>query len=315
MGINFQRVNFKYSYKAPLTLKEVNLEISEKNEFICILGHTGSGKSTLVQNMNALLLPTSGQITVFNKNVIKVIKHPYKLNTKKNRLKYNFIDNKKLFARGNKVIYSSHLKDLRKHIGLVFQFPEYQLFESTVLKDVMFGPKNYGLSDEEARHEAKKACTIVGLPKDVLEKSPFSLSGGQMRRVAIAGIIALNPDVIVLDEPTVGLDPKGKEELMNLLVSIQKETSKTIIMITHDMNVVGKYAKRVIVMDKGVKVFDGNKRDLFENIERLHNFNLDLPTSANLAVKLKEKGLINYTHLPLSKEELETVILGGDINE
>ena len=136
-----------------------------------------------------------------------------------------------------------------------------------------------------------------------------------MRRVAIAGIIALNPDVIVLDEPTVGLDPKGKEELMNLLVSIQKETSKTIIMITHDMNVVGKYAKRVIVMDKGVKVFDGNKRDLFENIERLHNFNLDLPTSANLAVKLKEKGLINYTHLPLSKEELETVILGGDINE
>lgn len=315
MGINFQRVNYKYSYNAPLTLKEVSLEISEKNEFICILGHTGSGKSTLVQNMNALLLPTSGQITVFNKNVIKLVKHPYKLNTKKNRLKYNFIDNKKLFSRGNKVIYSSHLKDLRKHIGLVFQFPEYQLFESTVLKDVMFGPKNFGLSDEEARLAAKKACTIVGLPKDVLEKSPFSLSGGQMRRVAIAGIIALNPDVIVLDEPTVGLDPKGKDELMSLLVNIQKETSKTIIMITHDMNVVGKYAKRVIVMDQGKLVFDGNKRDLFGNIERLHKFNLDLPTSANLAVKLKEKGLINYTHLPLSKEELETVILGGDINE
>ena len=315
MGINFQRVNYKYSYNAPLTLKEVNLDICEKNEFICILGHTGSGKSTLVQNMNALLLPTSGQITVFNKNVIKVVKHPYKLNTKKNRLKYNFIDNKKIFARGNKVIYSSRLKELRKHIGLVFQFPEYQLFESTVLKDVMFGPKNFGLSDDAAMKEAKKACTIVGLPKDVLEKSPFSLSGGQMRRVAIAGIIALNPDVIVLDEPTVGLDPKGKEELMNLLVNIQKETSKTIIMITHDMNVVGKYAKRVIVMDQGNLVYDGNKRDLFEDIERLHKFNLDLPTSANLAVKLKEKGLINYTHLPLSKEELETVILGGDINE
>ena len=258
MGINFQRVNFKYSYKAPLTLKEVNLEICEKNEFICILGHTGSGKSTLVQNMNALLLPTSGQITVFNKNVIKVIKHPYKLNTKKNRLKYNFIDNKKLFARGNKVIYSSHLKDLRKHIGLVFQFPEYQLFESTVLKDVMFGPKNFGLSDEEARHEAKKACTIVGLPKDVLEKSPFSLSGGQMRRVAIAGIIALNPDVIVLDEPTVGLDPKGKEELMNLLVSIQKETSKTIIMITHDHNL-ALNADRIITLEDGKIVSDERK--------------------------------------------------------
>ena len=315
MGINFQRVSYKYSYNNPLTLNDISLNISSKNEFICILGHTGSGKSTLVQNMNALLLPTSGQITVFNKNVIKLVKHPYKLNTKKNRLKYSFVNNKKLFARGNKVVYSSHLKDLRKHIGLVFQFPEYQLFESTVLKDVMFGPKNFGLSDEDALREAKKACAIVGLPKDVLEKSPFSLSGGQMRRVAIAGILALNPDIIVLDEPTVGLDPKGKEELMNLLVNIQLETSKSIIMITHDMNVVGKYAKRVIVMEQGNLVYDGNKRDLFENIDRLHKFNLDLPTSGHLALRLKEKGLINFSHLPLSKEELETVILGGDIYE
>ena len=315
MGINFQRVSFKYSYNTPLTLNDVSLEISAKDEFVCILGHTGSGKSTLVQNMNALLLPTSGQITVFGKDVVKIVKHPYKLNTNKNRLKYNFVDNKKIFARGNKVIYSTHLKTLRKHIGLVFQFPEYQLFESTVLKDVMFGPKNFGMSDEEALKAAKKACEIVGLPKEVLEKSPFSLSGGQMRRVAIAGILALNPDIIVLDEPTVGLDPKGKEELMDLLVSIQKETSKSIIMITHDMNVVGKYAKRVIVMDRGDLVYDGNKHDLFENIERLHKFNLDLPTSASLAIKLKEKGLINYRHLPLSKEELETLILGGDIYE
>ncbi len=315
MGINFQRVSYKYSYNSPLTIKEVSLNVQSKDEFICILGHTGSGKSTLVQNMNALLLPTAGQITIFSKDVVKLVKHPYKLNTKKNRLKYDFINNNKLFVKGNKLIYSNNLKSLRKHIGLVFQFPEYQLFESTVLKDVMFGPKNFGLSDEEALKEAKKACSIVGLPKDVLEKSPFSLSGGQMRRVAIAGILALNPDIIVLDEPTVGLDPKGKEELMNLLVKIQKETSKSIIMITHDMNVVGKYAKRVIVMDKGNLVFDGNKRDLFEDIERLHRLNLDLPTSSNLALKLKNKGLINYTRLPLSKEELETVILGGDIYE
>ena len=265
--------------------------------------------------MNALLLPTAGQITVFNKSVVKHVKRPLKLNTNKNRLKYNFINNNKLFARGNKLIYSSNLKTLRKHIGLVFQFPEYQLFESTVLKDVMFGPKNFGLTEEEAMKQAKKACKVVGLPDDCLEKSPFSLSGGQMRRVAIAGILALNPDIIVLDEPTVGLDPKGKEELMNLLVNIQKETSKSIIMITHDMNVVGKYAKRVIVMDQGNKVYDGGKRELFENLTRLHQFNLDLPTSGMLATKLKEKGLINYTHLPLSKEELETVILGGDIYE
>ena len=315
MGINFQRVSYKYAYNSPLTLNEVSFDISKTNELICILGHTGSGKSTLVQNMNALLLPTSGQITVFGKNVVKKVKHPYKLNTKKNRLKYNFEDNKKLFTRANKLIYSSNLKDLRKHIGLVFQFPEYQLFESTVLKDVMFGPKNFGLSDEEATKAAKKACSLVGLPKDIYEKSPFSLSGGQMRRVAVAGILALNPDIIVLDEPTVGLDPKGKEELMKLLLQIQQDTNKTIIMITHDMNVVAEYAKRVMVMDNGHLVFDGNKRDLFENIDRLHEFNLDLPTSARLATKLKEKGLITYTHLPLTKEELETVILGGDVNE
>ena len=315
MGINFQRVSYKYSYNSPLTLNDVSLHIEKENEFICVLGHTGSGKSTLVQNMNALLLPTAGQITVFEKNVVKVVKHPIKLNTKKNRLKYNFDDNEKLFSKANKLIYSNHLKGLRKHIGLVFQFPEYQLFESTVLKDVMFGPKNFGLTEEDAMNQAKKACKVVGLPDDVLEKSPFSLSGGQMRRVAIAGILALNPDIIVLDEPTVGLDPKGKIELMNLLQNIQKETAKSIIMITHDMNIVGKYAKRVIVMDQGSLVYDGSKRDLFEDVKRLRKFNLDLPTSAMLAVKLKEKGLINYTHLPLSKEELETVILGGDIYE
>lgn len=315
MGINFQRVSYKYAYSAPLTLNEVSFDISKTNEFICILGHTGSGKSTLVQNMNALLLPTSGQITVFEKNVVKKIKHPYKLNTKKNRLKYNFEDNHKLFAKANKLIYSSNLKDLRKHIGLVFQFPEYQLFESTVLKDVMFGPKNFGLTDEEAMKAAKKACRLVGLPNDIYEKSPFGLSGGQMRRVAVAGILALNPDIIVLDEPTVGLDPKGKEDLMKLLLQIQHDTDKTIIMITHDMNVVAEYAKRVMVMDQGNLVFDGNKRDLFEDLDRLHQFNLDLPTCARLATKLKEKGLINYTHLPLTKKELENVILGGDVNE
>ncbi len=315
MGINFQRVSYKYAYSAPLTLNEVSFDISKTNEFICILGHTGSGKSTLVQNMNALLLPTSGQITVFEKNVVKKIKNPYKLNTKKNRLKYNFEDNHKLFAKANKLIYSSNLRDLRKHIGLVFQFPEYQLFESTVLKDVMFGPKNFGLTDEEAMKAAKKACRLVGLPNDIYEKSPFGLSGGQMRRVAVAGILALNPDIIVLDEPTVGLDPKGKEDLMKLLLQIQHDTDKTIIMITHDMNVVAEYAKRVMVMDQGNLVFDGNKRDLFEDLDRLHQFNLDLPTCARLATKLKEKGLINYTHLPLTKKELENVILGGDVNE
>lgn len=314
MGINFQGVSFKYFPSAPLTLKNINLNILPKDEFICILGHTGSGKSTLVQNMNALLLPTSGQITAFSKNIVKKYKHPLKLNTKSNRLKYN-INSKKLFARGTKLIYANDLKDLRRKIGLVFQFPEYQLFESTVLKDVMFGPKNFGYTLEDAEKAAKKACSLVGLSKDLLEKSPFSLSGGQMRRVAIAGILALNPDIIVLDEPTVGLDPSGKEELMKLLLDIQKNTHKTIVMITHDMNVVGNYAKRVIVMDQAEIVYDGEKRALFEDFDKLYKYNLDLPNSAYLALKLKDRGLINYTRLPLTKEELETVILGGDILE
>lgn len=314
MGINFQKVNFRYNLFNPLTLKDVDLNICANGEFIFILGHTGSGKSTLVQHMNALLLPVSGQITVFNQNVVKKIKTVYKLNTKKNKVKYS-INSNKIIGKGTKIIYNKTLKNLRKNIGLVFQFPEYQLFESTVLKDVMFGPINFGYSLDEAKSLAVKACHMVGLYDDLLEKSPFALSGGQMRRVAIAGILALNPNIIVLDEPTVGLDPKGKEELMNLLISIQKETNKSIIIITHDMDVVGRFAKRVIVMDKGVIVYDGLKRPLFEDYDKLTTFNLDLPNSADLALKLKNRGLISFTHLPLSKEELIKVILGGDILE
>ncbi len=314
MGINFQNVSFKYNYNGPYSLKDINLHIDACGEFICILGHTGSGKSTLVQHMNALLLPVKGQITCFSKDIVKKIKHPIKLNTKNNRLKYD-INSGKCLVKVDKLVYNSNLLEIRKHIGLVFQFPEYQLFETTVLKDVMFGPKNFGLSEEEAKSAAIEACKLVGLTPDLLEKSPFSLSGGQMRRVAIAGILALNPDVIILDEPTVGLDPIGKEELMKLLISIQRSTNKSIIMITHDMNIVGEYAKRVIVMDQGTIVYDGDKRTLFEDVDKLHKFNLDLPNSANLALKLKDKGLITYKHLPLSKQELETVILGGDINE
>ncbi len=314
MGINFQNVSFKYNYNSPYSLKNINLHIDANNEFVCILGHTGSGKSTLVQHMNALLLPTKGSITCFSHNVVKKVKHPLKLNTKTNRIKYD-ATSKKLFIKGEKLVYNNNLLAIRKHIGLVFQFPEYQLFETTVLKDVMFGPKNFGLNEDDAKASAINACKLVGLSDELLEKSPFSLSGGQMRRVAIAGILALNPDIIILDEPTVGLDPIGKEELMALLVKIQNETNKSIIMITHDMNVVGEYAKRVIVMEQGRIVYDGEKRTLFENVDKLHEFKLDLPNSANLALKLKDRGLIKFNKLPLSKQELETVILGGHINE
>lgn len=314
MGINFQNVSFKYSDNTPYSLKNINLSINPNNEFVCILGHTGSGKSTLVQHMNALLLPCKGQITCFSYDVVKKIKHKVKLNTKQNRNKYN-IKSHQCLLKVEDLVYNKNLLAIRKHIGLVFQFPEYQLFETTVIKDVMFGPKNFGLNEKEAYLAATKACELVGLSKDLLDKSPFALSGGQMRRVAIAGILALNPDIIILDEPTVGLDPIGKEELMKLLVKIQKTTNKSIIMITHDMNIVGEYAKRVIVMDRGEIVYDGNKRTLFEDTDKLHKFNLELPNSANLALKLQNSGLIKYNHLPLSIQELETVILGGEIDE
>lgn len=284
MGIDFQNVDFKYTKKASTKqLDNVTIHINAKDEFVMILGHTGSGKSTLVQHMNGLLFSTAGKVTVFQQQVIK---------------------NKKV-----------KLKPIRSHVGLVFQFPEYQIFESTVLKDVMFGPKNFGRNKEEAEKLAINACHLVGLTDEFLEKSPFNLSGGQMRRVAIAGALACDPDILILDEPTVGLDPKGKDELMNLLVKIQKNTHKTIIMITHDMNIVARYAKRIVVMNHGKLVYDGDKNNLFENDEYVRLFNLDLPNISIIAKGLLEKGLIEYNRLPLTKEELYSTIVGKENND
>ena len=284
MGINFQNVDFKYSKKASYKqLDNVNLRINEKNEFVMIVGHTGSGKSTLVQHMNGLLLATCGKVEVFNINVI----------------------------RSKKI----KLKPIREHVSLVFQFPEYQIFESTVLEDIMFGPKNFGKSKDEAKELAIRAAHLVGINDDILDRSPFTLSGGQMRRVAIAGAMAIDPDILILDEPTVGLDPKGKDELMNLLVKMHNETHKTIIMISHDMNIVASYAKRILVMDQGKLIYDGNKEELFTDEEFLKAHNLDLPVISTIAKGLKAKGLINYDKLPLTKDELYNIIVGGKTNE
>ena len=277
MGINFQNVTFKYSKKASKNiLNDINLSFDKNDEFVMIVGHTGSGKSTLVQHMNALLLPTSGEVHIYD----KVIKPKSKIK----------------------------LKLIREKIGLVFQFPEYQLFEDSVLKDISFGPKNFGKTKEEAIELAVKAAKSAGVKEELLEKSPFNLSGGQMRRVAIAGILASNPEVLILDEPTVGLDPAGKDNLMNLLVDIQKETSKSIIMITHDMDNVARFAKRVVVLNKGVVVFDGTPQKLFNNETLLAEHNLALPECAKYAKALKEKGLIDYKDIPITKEILLKVI-------
>ena len=284
MGINFQNVDFKYSKKASYKqLDQVSLIINEKDEFVMIVGHTGSGKSTLVQHMNGLLLATSGRVEVFNINVI----------------------------RSKKI----KLKPVREHVGLVFQFPEYQIFESTVLEDIMFGPKNFGKSKEEAKQLAIQAAHRIGINDEILERSPFTLSGGQMRRVAIAGAMAINPDILILDEPTVGLDPKGKDELMNLLVHMHNETHKTIIMISHDMDIVASYAKRILVMDQGKLIYDGDKEGLFADEEFLRQHNLDLPVISTIAKGLKAKGFIQYDQLPLTKDELYDIIVGGKTNE
>ena len=270
----------KASYKQ---LDQVSLNINEKDEFVMIVGHTGSGKSTLVQHMNGLLLATSGRVEVFNINVI----------------------------RSKKI----KLKPVREHVGLVFQFPEYQIFESTVLEDIMFGPKNFGKSKEEAKQLAIQAAHRIGINDEILERSPFTLSGGQMRRVAIAGAMAINPDILILDEPTVGLDPKGKDELMNLLVHMHNETHKTIIMISHDMDIVASYAKRILVMDQGKLIYDGDKEGLFADEEFLRQHNLDLPVISTIAKGLKAKGFIQYDQLPLTKDELYDIIVGGKTNE
>ena len=287
MGINFRNVSFRYNKRSSLhTIKNISLQIDAKNEFITILGHTGSGKSTLVQLMNALLIPESGTVEVFG----KVIKP--KNNT--------------------------NLKHVRQHVGLVFQFPEYQLFEETVLKDIMFGPINFGVSKEEAESIARSTAELVGLDESILEKSPFNLSGGQMRRVAIAGILASNPEILILDEPTVGLDPRGKKEILELLKKIQKDTGKTIILITHDMSVVAEAAKRVIVMKEGDLVVDTTPTELFNNYQKLSEYNLDLPEVSKLALKLKEDGLIDFDNLPITRVQLENAIMGsksGDLNE
>ena len=260
MGIKVENVFYTYLKKASnstLALNDVSLTI-EKNDFVAIVGETGSGKSTLVQMLNALLIPDKGQVLVDDFVV------SYK--NRKNR----------------------KIRHLRKQVGLVFQFPEYQLFEETVEKDVAFGVKNFGAKNEEALESAHKALNSVGLDESYYKRPPFELSGGEKRKVAIAGILALNPDIIIFDEPTVGFDPASAKELMNLIVSMH-QSGKTIIVITHDMDLVNEYAQKVFMLDKGKLVFSGTPADFFEHVQ--NNNRLEMPKVIELALKLNEKGM------------------------
>lgn len=243
MGIQFNQVSYFYrgvkneTYEA---INQISLAIHD-GEFVAICGQTGSGKTTLVQHMNALLKPTRGTVQIYEHTLPLADK-----NTK--------------------------IGPIRKKVGLVFQFPEYQLFEETILKDIMFGPLNFGLSLKDAEEKARHAAALVGLDDEILQKSPFRISGGQMRRVAIAGILAMEPEMLVLDEPTRGLDPKGSDEMMALFNELHEKHGKTIVLITHDMDIVARYAKRILVMDKGKIKFDGTRELLFmsDEFEKLH---------------------------------------------
>lgn len=261
MSIKFENVSFTYQLNSPFAcaaIKNINLEIND-NEFVSIIGHTGSGKSTLAQLMNSLLRPDEGIIIVGD----------------------FVVDSKQKKTKG--------LKDLKKYAGMVFQFPEYQLFEETVLKDVAFGPKNFGDSDEVANEKAKKALKLVGIDSFLYEKSPFELSGGQKRRVAMAGIIALEPKILILDEPTAGLDPKGEKEVMDLFKKIHQQGT-TIVMISHNMDNVLEYSSRAIVMSNGNIVFDGKPVELFKLDNLTETYNIASPKVFTFAQDLIKAG-------------------------
>lgn len=255
MQIKFKHVNFTYSPKSPFeyaALKNINLELN-KHQFLAVVGHTGSGKSTLVQLINGLLLPTEGVVAVYDelvvpnkkylRNLDKIVKKPKKHSSEQ------IIKAKEILeiARNRNVF---KVKSLRKKVGMVFQFPEYQLFEETVVKDVAFGPRNFGVAKEEAKKLAKVSLEKVGLDESYYERSPFELSGGEKRRVAIAGILALEPDILILDEPTAGLDPLGAKLMMELFQRIY-EGGTSIILVTHDMDIVMRYADNVCVLYEG----------------------------------------------------------------
>ena len=260
MSIKIENLNHIYMPKTPfekIALNNINCVI-EDGEFVALIGHTGSGKSTFIQHLNGLLSPTSGNIIVDGVNIAdKKVK----------------------------------LSDIRKKVGLVFQYPEYQLFEETIEKDIEYGPRNLGISEEEISKRVKKSMEMVGLDYETYkDKSPFDLSGGQKRRVAIAGVIAMEPKVLILDEPTAGLDPKGREDILAQIRLLHKEYGMTIIMVSHSMEDVAKIADRVIVMNSGEIVLDGKIAEVFKEVETLEKIGLAVPQVTYLIRELRNKG-------------------------
>ena len=280
MGIHLQEVSYTYQAGTPFegrALFGVDLEIVD-GSYTALIGHTGSGKSTILQLLNGLNIPTSGSVIV---------------------------DDMVINATSDK----KGIKQVRKKVGLVFQFPESQVFDETVLKDVAFGPQNFGISQEETEKIAREKLALVGISEELFERSPFELSGGQMRRVAIAGILAMEPNVLVLDEPTAGLDPAGRQELMDIFKQLHAN-GMTIVLVTHLMDDVANYADWVYVMEKGKLIRSGKPRDVFQEVEFLETIQLGVPKITKFAANLERRGFV-FERLPVTIKEFAEVMSHG----
>lgn len=258
--IKTENLNYIYSEKTPFemaALKNVNIEI-EKGDFVGIIGHTGSGKSTLVQHLNGLVKPTSGKI---------------------------YFNGEDIWADESKI------RDLRFKVGLVFQYPEYQLFDTTVESDIAFGPRNMGLSETEIAQRVEMAAYYVGLSNELLKQSPFDLSGGQKRRAALAGVLAMKPEVLILDEPTAGLDPIGRDTILDRISKFRKESNTTVLLVSHSMEDVAKVADKVLVMNNGEAVMFDTVEKVYSNGEQLHEMGLNIPHITKIVLQLRKKGI------------------------
>ena len=277
MSIKIENLTYVYMPKTPFekkALDNVNLEI-EDGEFLAVIGHTGSGKSTLIQHLNGLLKPASGKI---------------------------YVDGTDITDKDTKLV------DIRKKVGLVFQYPEYQLFEESVFKDVCFGPKNQGLSEEEAKARAAEALRLTGISEEMFHQSPFDLSGGQKRRVAIAGVLAMEPEVLILDEPTAGLDPRGRDEILGLISDLHEKRHITCVLVSHSMEDVARYVERIIVMNRGEVMYDGTPKEVFSHYRELEEIGLAAPQVTYVMNRLKEKGLDVRTDATTVEEARDEIL-------
>ena len=275
MDISLQHVEYRYQANTPferLAVEDVSIDIPD-GTYMAIIGHTGSGKSTILQHLNGLLRPSKGTVKIGTYEI----------------------------KAGQK---NKHLKPVRQKVGIVFQFPEHQLFEETVEKDIIFGPMNFGISEIEAKKRARLALKQVGLAEEILEKSPFDLSGGQMRRVAIAGVLAMEPDVIVLDEPTAGLDPRGRKEIMDMFYELHKERKLSTILVTHSMEDAARYADQIVIIQQGKVAKQGTPEEIFSSPAELMQMGLDVPEVVRFQLKLEKQTGIKLEKIYLTIDEL-----------